>query len=745
MNARGRFLTTALLLTLFHPLFTQTSLIPDPLPGPVSVVYDEGRHVYIFHGVGVDYAYSLDRGGSLAGLTARVPGTGKEFIPSYYGGVTAELGGRIREPWSEDGQKNLSYTLVRASQIQDTVVAVWAMRYGGDAATYTFRLRVSNQTLVIDIEGDGSGVLSGVGFNRAYPSSGTKVIRIPALTLLSVLYCSSSRSFVSLFTDWERTEASSITPWFDRGSTGTGYYSQQIGYGKLTNGRRNPLRERVYLSVAGDLPSVLPNVVGPIAPRREELWHRIVLSYSRFFPWILHAPTKEDPMPDYLDMLSNAGVRHLAIIVKDWSRGQFDHAFPCTWPPDEYRTSACWSAPVAGPGEGGVEGLRKLRDSVRSKGYYFGLHENYTNFHASECDLAARIGQGEYSGLLPGGTSAKTFFNDCRDHPSQAGLLKPSRVEQVARWSMGQIIKGLGGTKAVDWSYIDVATAVNPSGPVSWDLRSSYVDFDSRVAGAGKFAGTLKAYRNLASVVREMYAGPVQGEGTNHFLYAGYYDGFEARLTTADDRFSGEAVPLLLEFELLKLHIRSAYSGAGHIQYFFGTGNEPHQRVTEDETLEYMATELAFGHAGLVTKAVLPDYDHSLSHAVMEERYGLPIYELYGNARAVTIAYFDGQGLKSASQYIADHLERFDDFHSTEFMGKIRVAYDNGMIVYVNRTVEPWAVNLKTGAPGWYSYHVLIGGKATLGTGTLPGATVILPRESGWVAYIPGNPASVKP
>ena len=82
-------------------------------------------------------------------------------------------------------------------------------------------------------------------------------------------------------------------------------------------------------------------------------------------------------------------------------------------------------------------------------------------------------------------------------------------------------------------------------------------------------------------------------------------------------------------------------------------------------------------------------------------------------------------------------MERFDDLRSTEFMGRIRVAYDNGVIVYVNRTVEPWAVSLKTGAGGWYSYHVLIGGKTTLGTGTLSGTTVILPPESGWVAYIP--------
>jgi hypothetical protein len=80
-------------------------------------VFDTIRQAYLFHGVGVDYTYSLERGGSLFALTARVPGSGEEFIPSYYGGVTAELEGGIREPWSEDGQRNLAYTLVRASRM----------------------------------------------------------------------------------------------------------------------------------------------------------------------------------------------------------------------------------------------------------------------------------------------------------------------------------------------------------------------------------------------------------------------------------------------------------------------------------------------------------------------------------------------------------------------------------------------------------------------------------------------------
>ena len=712
--------------------------MPDILPGSTTVEYNPGNREYLFHGVGVDYIYSLAGGGSLHALTARL--NGEEFFPSAYGGVTAELEGSVREPWSMDGRKNLVYTLLQRSQDGNAVNLTWEMRYNGDSVSFTLRLHVVGQVLVIDIEGDGSGKLSGVGLSQSTPSDGTKVIRVPYLTLCGILYRKASQGFVSLFADWEQTSASSITPWLDRQSTQSGYYGQRLEYSRTTGGRRNNLKERVYLSASGDLGYVLPNVVGPVAPRLQEIAGRIVLSYGRFFPWITKAPQSEDPTPDYLDRLYGAGVRDLAIIAKDWSRGQFDHDYPCTWPPDEYLTSACWGADVAGAGEGGAAGLRNLRDAVRSKGYLFALHENYTDFHASACELESMIGPGEYRGLLPDGRPAKTFFNDCRDHPSQSWLLKPSRLDQVARWSMGEIVKGMGGSKPLDWSYLDVSSAVNPSGPVSWDQQRSYVDFDATVADCGKFIGTLKSYRHLPAIARSIYQGPVQGEGTNHFLYAGYFDSFEARLLTADDRFFGERVPLLLDFDLGKLHGRSAYHGMGHIQYFFGSGESPRERISEDEICEYIATELAFGHSGLVTKAVLRDYDQSILHASLEQRYAVPVQKLCAAARVSGISYYDSGGFRSASEYITRHVDRFDDYQSSEFMGKIRVAYANGAVIYVNRSNGPWTIVPETPSRGWYSYHVLVNGSPALGAGALPGKPVELPPRSGWLAYLPNTP-----
>ena len=222
----------------------------------------------IFRGVGVEYRYRLDRGGSLVGLSARRLGYDEEFLPSYYGGVAAELGGAIRAPWTAEGQRDLSYAMEGIEQRGDTVVVSWRMTWANASCRYRYAFHLQGQTLVLDIFGDDTGAAAGVGLNRAFPSEGTRVLRIPYLTLASVLYRTDGNCFVSFFADWEMTQASSMEAWIDGASTSTGYYGQRLQYARRTDGRRNALRERLYLSVAEDLHDVLPTIVGPGERRR---------------------------------------------------------------------------------------------------------------------------------------------------------------------------------------------------------------------------------------------------------------------------------------------------------------------------------------------------------------------------------------------------------------------------------------------------------------------------------------------
>jgi hypothetical protein len=86
----------------------------------------------------------------------------------------------------------------------------------------------------------------------------------------------------------------------------------------------------------------------------------------------------------------------------------------------------------------------------------------------------------------------------------------------------------------------------------------------------------------------------------------------------------------------------------------------------------------------------------------------------------------------SASQYVALHKE-FDNASSTEFMGRVKVTYDNGTVVCVNRSPDPWKVSDIGESGGWFTYNTTEG----LDTGRLSSTRFTLKPYAGWVCYNP--------
>lgn len=69
-------------------------------------------------------------------------------------------------------------------------------------------------------------------------------------------------------------------------------------------------------------------------------------------------------------------------------------------------------------------------------------------------------------------------------------------------------------------------------------------------------------------------------------------------------------------------------------------------------------------------------------------------------------------------------------------MGQIRIEYDNGVIVCVNRDPNSsWTITNIPGS-GWYNYHTTGG----LYTGISPLLSYVLPANNGWVCYSPSAP-----
>ncbi len=673
--------------------------------------------------------------GNFIGLTASKDGK-NYFVPAMCGGVLAADGERIIYPC----EPGVSFKLDDQFMNHDSIALHWRMTLNDrEAHRYWMSFQIKGKTLVIDISGDdgnGAGITLGEGYSAR---DDLVVVPVPYLPITSLLHEKTSGSFTSMYFDWERTSCSRMLP--DATKTKPVLFTAPTEYFPRTDGIRNKIKERIYLTTSGDIDDVMPNVVGPVAPLKHKLQDKIIVSYHPPFPKLLEPLIPHTSLPSYLDSLKNLGIKNVALIVKDWWWSGYDKGNPRVVPANDFNME------YKHLGNTGNQILLKVRNKLQSLGYTLALHQNYIDMYSGS--KAGGLPDIPVNHLLisklpgTGSQPAWAYVGDNSDE--NAWAIKPSRVFDVAKQVSAAIYKAY----RTDWNYLDVTSALNPSGPVAIPRHgtvNSYVDFDASPGNAGRdsagmFLYTLHKYRTAAKAVREgTRNGPVQGEGGCHLLYAGYFDDFEARIKTAVPAVSGYSAPLFVDFHLRKLRSKSSFHGAGHIYEFYGRGWDTF--FTEKEVMTFIATEIAYGHGGLVTKSAhncLNDSpcDHSLVQIPLEYKHVLPMQRLLAKATVRNISYFDRKGVaKTASKYIADHPDEFDDITSPNFMGRVRVEYSNGVVVYVNRNREAgsWTIS---GLPSSkkYNYNAQLGGNMIQGVGAKPSEPVVLPAECGWVWY----------
>lgn len=752
-----RILHAGILVLLLHSLFHSYQLNAQSTPQPTApsgsnrVARSPDGRTYSFYYNGIllyryDVVVSGRYNGTFVGLSASANGT-SFFSPSMCGGVLAVDGGRIVYPCEGE----VMFRLIDQFSSRDSVMLSWKM-YKENREIYAYRMSfiIKGRTLVIDVaaEGDnrnGAGITLGEATGRP---DDLVVVPVPYLTLTNLLLQKSSKNYLSMFFDWERTRCSRLLPLSPQ--QGHTIFASSAEYFPLTDGRRNRLSERIYLTISGNLDEVMPNVPAPQAPLRKSLQDKIVVSYHPPYHWLLNSIVSGSGLPSYLDTLKNLGIRDVALLVKDWWWSGFDKGNPSVLPANDFLMQRegwdCFE--FERQGGGGDDVLRAVRDKARSYGFVFGLHQNYVDMYttARPGALPAVNVDSTLLARLPdvGTERAWAYPGNCRGE--NAFAVKPARVVELA----GQVASDIHTAYALDWNYLDVTSSLNPSGPlplVGHGPVNSVVDFDASPANpgrdsAGMFLYTLRKYREVPGIVRrKTNNGPVQGEGGNHFLYAGYFDDLEARIKTARADIGGHKAPLFLNFHLNKLRGKSSYHGAGHIYEFYDRGWGAF--FTDKDLLEFVATELAYGHGGLVTKSAhncvndALECDHSLRHIALEANHVLPLQKLLANASVRNITYYDARGVaRTASQYIAEYPDGFADFNSSHFMGRVRIEYSNGVVVYVNRNREAGSWTIR-GLPSGrrYNYNILRNGRMVQGTGPKPAEPLVLPAECGWVWY----------
>jgi hypothetical protein len=713
------------LACIFEAVFHTAQAFPGSAKDSISQVSNE--FLFFYEG-NVVYRYSTVAGATLNGLRA-VAVDGSEFWPSFGGGLTVALDSEYVGALDP----RVHYTSLGTRRVADTLMASWRMQVGATTLDYRYSFWMKGRTLAIRVEElNGATVASGFALDRSMTfdpgSPKARAIPVPLLPLFHLLLC--NKVYTSMYFDWETTQASVLTPYpeahYPENSVN---YSQYAEYHPRTDRKRNTLTETILLTVSPDLEDVLPPLAGPVAPMKQKASERIVLSYFSPFPWLLRGiPRDIDPrQADYLDSLRQRRIGNLTFIIKNWNNGQFDNKYPVYFPITTWEAWADsprgWRPPGGGGGQANLLLLRNKIVDDPEYPYDFALHENYVDFYQNNSD---KWGWNKARAALKSdGTLLRGFH-----HPRLGTIpvMKPSWCDDFARYWSGRIASAFHPT----WGYLDVQSALPPSAREDYDASSA----NKQAGDAGKLLATLQAYRATPDILRSRYHGPVTGEGMYACLYAGYFDDFDGTILTADPRVNGVRAPLLVDFDLREIHPRSTEHGVGHYDVFFSPqpGSERERDTSNVMLQQYLATELAFGHGSLLSQGNI--VDHTIKQATIEYRMLFPVARAYMKALPVSILYSDGQSFFTASDYIRQHPGFADPENKKQFMARVKVVYDNGVEVIVNRSPEPWTVT--AGLPGgWFSWTLQ--DTAEPSAGTREGNVFTLKPECGWVCYVPGD------
>ena len=343
---------------------------------------------------------------------------------------------------------------------------------------------------------------------------------------MNVLY--SNNVFVSAYGDWEHSQASRIYPSDAVFSTTSVYYAQFMDFDSLTNGSRNTPNETFFITVSPRIEDVFPNLDNPVSPFRALSASRTVVDLWR---WSFAGYLTD------LQTCRSAGVDSAWMIVHVWQRAGYDAQLPDIYP--------------ANVSMGGDTGLLRLSDSLKTHGWLFALHENYVDLYPDAPSYADSL-----RAIADDGTPTKGWFN--QQTGIQAYVLKPSRAGQFFN-RFGNEIHAAYSTNS---SYLDVHSAANPS---------NYSDHAAADTTRSRFSAVLNLYRSLGPQARSIHAGPVSGEGNCHYLYAGWFDDFEAQLNAGHGMpaLVGVRMPVFPDFELQHLHDKVAMHGVGYYERFF--------------------------------------------------------------------------------------------------------------------------------------------------------------------------------
>jgi hypothetical protein len=522
-----------------------------------------------------------------------------------------------------------------------------------------YQMHLWQKSLVLDAWCEG-GEATDLSFGRVSGVAHPRLITVPYITYgrtnprVLISGDETHSVFTSIWFDWYRSNASE--PYFTAGPKVTSDSAEINGgmrYLPKTDGLRNNLYERIFITNSPNYEETLPTIANPPSIRQVE---------GKQVLWTVTGPESFAKDHERCEAIRAYGLDKV-----------MQHSHEVTWRDegDSY-TLKLHAAPL----KGGDAMLKWYIQAQNGLGWLQGVYTNYCDFNPVNenwnPDDVQRSPDGEWRRAWP-----RTY------------ALKPAKAVEFDDYYAQRIKEKFG----VKMSYTDVHTAVQP-----W----SYCDFDARVPGAGTFAATFYAYGQLLRNDQQVY-GPTQSEGTYQWLYAGLTSGSYGWVYTKVNLLTE---PLDVSFTLRKIHPLECDYGMGDTSYYLNQIDK--NWSTSPKKREYLdlllATTIAYGHMGwLVTDFGSSEPFHT--EAMARSYYMMQqLQQQYAFSEPKVIEYADHNGkFLTPSEAIAT---------GALAEGHLHVVYENGTEVYVNRAATGvWTVRASDDTlcwlppSGWWAFN----------------------------------------
>lgn len=631
-----------LLETAGDYLTTPDTILPTPPQGDYTTNVVQEGDAFRFSYKGADgtlqYIYT-PKTGTFSDLSASFDGK-EAFAPMKEGGVHVSKNGVVFSP----ADAEVTATLLSSELTDGVVKASWRLEKKDAAVEVAYTFALKARTLLItadcktpDVTALDCGIVNG--------------LRDPRLFDLTYLHYRwdyprllvNDDCFVSLFPDWYTGNASDVVDGNSsrelQGARVIDDHSARILGGVLylpkNRSERNPLHERLFLTVSPALEDVMPNLPNPKSKYFDTM--KGLVCHTR-----MYAVTEPKHIPTelaYETLFRDYGLKDIFL------RTHFNE-----FRSPLYSNSFTFSI-HANQAAGGDELIHPYYEEMRKIFPFVGPYQDNRCIHPFAYPYFdhSLVFQWSDDTIMEGWDS-----NYQLNHLAQRMIFKDFTPKFTA---------------AYPWNacYLDEVTNTPP-----WGM----VDYNPRTPGAATYRAVLLNYGSLLQEMQNYYQGPIWSEGNADFFWCGCLDTDYAQCNQPDE------IPLA-DFKLRKMNPLENLNG--------------YDLTRETEDIHYLlSAQIVHGNIGHLwggkVNTVLGEYNPQkltpqTLRAVIKSYYMMrQLQELYAGVPVETIQYQCGEDLLTATEMLRQNRQN---------EGKVYECYKNGLEIWVNRNPESsWTVDV---------------------------------------------------